>query len=312
MSMARDPSMLGALALIIVFTAPEAYAAHPTTSEVERLVKNGTELRKQGKDQQALPLFQRAYDIAPTGRTSAQLGLCEMQLGYILAASDHIAESLRAKDPWVEKYRTVLEESLGLVNRQIAKISVSGSPVGAEVFIDDNVVGRLPLEAPVRVVAGSPKKVEVRSAGYVEGVETVDLQGGGQIHVEFHLAHPGGSLPQRPGQDLASTTRGAPEGTIPSSSWNTRKLVGTVLMAAGVGSLAAGALMLKNASVTCGAPEGAVCNQGERSRISAWSAVGGGAAAAIVGSLLVFSVGGSHVALAPGPRGVFVAATGSL
>ena len=46
-------------------------------ADPEALVSEGLQLRRKGRDQEALPLFKKAFDAKATGRTSAQLGLCE-------------------------------------------------------------------------------------------------------------------------------------------------------------------------------------------------------------------------------------------
>src|SRR3954447_21868150 len=77
----------------IVLPSATARAGQPTTADVENLIKKGNDLRRQGKDQLALGYFQRAYEASPTGRTSAQLGLCEKELGYLVPASDHLDQA---------------------------------------------------------------------------------------------------------------------------------------------------------------------------------------------------------------------------
>ena len=47
-------------------------------AEAEALIRQGLELRQQGRDAPALPLFQKAYDLAATPRTAGQLGCGEM------------------------------------------------------------------------------------------------------------------------------------------------------------------------------------------------------------------------------------------
>lgn len=303
------PRIRLALTVCCLVTTTPVLAAKPTTADVERLIKKGTELRKQGQDQQALPLFQQAYEIARTGRTAAQLGLCEMQLGYFLPSSDHVGEALSAKsDPWVEKYRAILEQTLHQVNGHIAEMIVTGSPAGAEVSIDDRVVGHLPLSAPVRVVEGAAKKVEARANGFVDGTETVDVHGGAQVRVALHLARMASERPQASAASPAATVFGAsPKKSSESqSSWTAAQVSGVVLIGAGIAAVVAGVLSLKGADASCGAPVDAVCNQGARSKVPGWSLIGGGAAAGVVGGILMFTAGGTNVAIAPAPRSIFI------
>ena len=68
----------------LLFVTMPALAAKPTAADAENYIKRGNELRRSGRDQQALPLFEKAYEVAPSPRTAAQLGLCEVVLGYWL------------------------------------------------------------------------------------------------------------------------------------------------------------------------------------------------------------------------------------
>jgi tetratricopeptide (TPR) repeat protein len=130
---------------LLVGGAQLGLAAPATTADVEKLIKKGTDLRKQGQEQAALPLFQKAYELAATPRTAAQLGLCEMQLGYWLAAESHLSEALEGKSDWIERYRPVLQQSVRQVRKQLGEVFVSGSPADARVSINGRVqAGALP------------------------------------------------------------------------------------------------------------------------------------------------------------------------
>jgi hypothetical protein len=187
----RWPSPTWALGVAALFLIqqPSAAAQQPTSADVESLIKKGSDLRRQGKDQLALPYYQRAYEVSPTGRTASQLGLCEMQLGYFPASAEHLHRALASdRDPWVDKYRAVLEQSFREVKTHITEVIVGGSPEGAEVSLDQKVVGHLPLSSPLVVIAGAPQRISVRASGYEDGGESVTGRGGDQIRVVLHLA----------------------------------------------------------------------------------------------------------------------------
>jgi hypothetical protein len=181
--------LMAGSALWLLASAPQTHAAGPTTADVEDLIKKGSDLRRQGKDQLAITYYQRAYDISRTARTAAQLGLCEMQLGYFVAASDHIGEALAAPDdPWVEKYRSILQDCLRQASAHVASIAVTGSPAGAEVLVDGKVTGRLPLPAPLRLIAGGDRTIALHADGFEDHSEVVSARGGEQLRVVIHLA----------------------------------------------------------------------------------------------------------------------------
>ena len=79
--------------------------------EPEALIRQGVEMRRQGDDLKAHGYFQRAYDIARTPRSAAQLGLADLAIHDNLAAEQHLSEALASSDPWVRQNRPVLEKS---------------------------------------------------------------------------------------------------------------------------------------------------------------------------------------------------------
>lgn len=177
------------LAIGIFLLGATARAEQPTTADVESLIKKGNDLRRQGKDQLALGYFQRAYDTSPTGRTSAQLGLCEKALGYLVPAYDHLDQALTSHgDAWVDKHKDVLEQNFREVKGLVVEVLVSGTPSGADVLVDGKVVGKIPLSGPVRFVKGDHRKVTLRAPGYLEGSEEIAGRGGEQVRVVLHLA----------------------------------------------------------------------------------------------------------------------------
>ena len=165
----RRLSWCFALALVVsaaLWSAGPARAASSVV-EVESLIRHGVELRRQGQDERALPLFQQAYELARNPRTAAQLGLCELSTGYWIDAEQHLAEALvSAEHPWVAKNRQQLAASLERARANIGELTVTGTPVGAEVRVNGKVAGQLPLGKLLRLARG-PVDVEVRAPGYV-------------------------------------------------------------------------------------------------------------------------------------------------
>lgn len=284
-------------------TAAAARAAPATTADVEKLIKRGNELRTAGKDHEALPLFQRAYETTPTTRTAAQLGLCEMQLGYWLAAESHLKESLAGqRDPWMNRYRATIEEALRGTQRQLGDLLVTGSPAGASVVINGRKAGTLPLDA-VRVVAG-PVRVEVFASGHEERRETVVVAAESQARLTVNLprvaavavSQPEGDPPRQPGD--------APDD---SQAWGAGKTTGVVLVGAGVLAVAGGVtLLLLDKRQSCDLQmAGDQCQQRTRTHVPGWTLLGAGVAAGLVGGIVIYT-SSSEVAVAVGPSSLFL------
>jgi hypothetical protein len=152
-----------------------AAMAESSQEEADRLAKKGIELRRAGDDLGALPLFQRAHQIAPTPRSAVQLGTVEQALGHWVEAEEHLAQGRRnASDPWIEKYRGQIDGSIQDVKRHVASVEVKGDPPGAEVLVNGRSVGKLPLANAIRVNAGSVD-VEVNAAGHQRGFRTITV-----------------------------------------------------------------------------------------------------------------------------------------
>lgn len=122
----------------------------------ESLIKDGLRLRRAGRDIDALDKLQRAYDLEPTPRAAAQVGLCLQALGRWVEADFKLSEALTsASDAWIQKNAPIIKQSIEEVKLHVGRVEVIGSPEGAEVSVAGKVAGRLPLATPVPVDEGT-------------------------------------------------------------------------------------------------------------------------------------------------------------
>src|SRR5262249_51456584 len=77
------------VAWIWVAVISQSAVARADAADIEALIAKGNELRRAGTPGPALPYFQKAYELARTPRTSAQLGLGELAAGYPVEAAEH-------------------------------------------------------------------------------------------------------------------------------------------------------------------------------------------------------------------------------
>ena len=165
------------LTAVLVLSASPARAA-TDAEQAEALIREGVKLRAHDSAPQALPLFEKAYQVSRTPRTAAQLGLCEQDLGYFVEAERYLTEALAAPDhPWVAKNKATLKKSLDTARASIGELALTLSPAGAEVSLNGKPVDKALLGAPLRLGKG-PVDVEVRAAGYQPARETVTIAGG--------------------------------------------------------------------------------------------------------------------------------------
>jgi hypothetical protein len=181
--LARSPVRSVVVACILTVAAPPIVRA----DDGEDLIRRGLELRKHGDDQAALPLLQQAFAQSPSPRAAGQLGFCQQGLGLWAEAEVQLAVALAAEnDPWVRKNRSTIERTLAVVRAHIARVEVIGEPDGAEVLINGNQVGRIPLTTAVHVAVGEIE-VELRAPGYRRASKAFHVDGGQYQKVVLRL-----------------------------------------------------------------------------------------------------------------------------
>ena len=153
----------------LVFATALGLAAAPAmaqaTEDPEVLIRDGVALRKQGEDAKAHGYFQRAYEIARTPRTAAQLGLCDLAVGRWLDADVHLGEALDSSDPWVNHQRAALDEGRVKARAKLGKIVITGSAPGALVTASGRPTTKLADDGQVFVAPGSIH-VKLEAPGY--------------------------------------------------------------------------------------------------------------------------------------------------
>jgi hypothetical protein len=250
------------------------------SGEAEALIRQGVELRSQGKDERALPLFEKAYQQSRSPRTAGQLGLVEMALGYYVDAERYLGEALAAPDhPWVAKNLATLKSQFAAAKGMIGELAISGEPMGAEVWVNGKQVGRLPLPAPIRLDKGRAE-IQIRAAGYVATSDTVAITGGKREDRTFHLAREAVAAP------VVTPVTPAPAAT------------GTMPMPKPAETQVASAPGASSPAATSSAPGGATAtvtttatggsqpaSDGSSLRPYAWGAAGGAALGLIFGTI---------------------------
>lgn len=219
-------------------------AAHAQT--VDEHLREGFALRQRGAEADALARFEAAWALSPEPRVAAQLGLTHQALGHWIDAERFLQRALDAPgDPWVQHNRAPLESALSVVRQRLGEVVLVGSPAGADVLVDGRAVGRLPLAAPLRVLAGVIR-LEVRAEGYVPVQRRVVVDPGAALREEVELAPapaPPLVTPRPPAPPVVSvavpTTPPSVAASRPASS--TLRVMGITLLATGGAAVAFGA-----------------------------------------------------------------------
>jgi hypothetical protein len=265
-------ALRGAAALAVCFgvaVSGGVALADPTSSaileaEIEPFVQRGIDLRKLGRDTEALAIFEDARLKAPSSvRLKVHLASTHQALGQWVEAERYLSEALRqSDDAYVRRHRPTIERAYEFVGQRLGSLDVVGEPEGAELVLSGRSIGRLPLAAPLRVPIGS-YVLEVRKEGYYSVTRPVAIGGGTLLRESVTLGpRAAPALAQATPMDPAAP---GTDGGSGSPRWLTWTLTGTGL-AAGVVSVVAFQIREKHAerwnSDACllsGSTRGQVC-----------------------------------------------------
>jgi hypothetical protein len=221
------------LLMLLVLTLSSAARAQEDQSP-EALMDRALALRAEDREEEAHPLLVRAFEASGTPRARAQLALSHQALGHWREAYEGLTLALATEDPWIASRREPLEGALATVRAHVALLTVVGEPAGAEVLLDAEPRGSLPLPGPLAVDPGTVS-LELRMQGRAPEVRVLALAAG-ESHTERVSLAAGG----------ASASSGGGSSATP---W----IVGS--LSAGV--VIAGALMLGFGRADAAAVEGA-------------------------------------------------------
>jgi hypothetical protein len=230
----RGPPLAGLLALLILALLALPGLGYADEPESETHIQQGVELRRSGRNADALVEFQKAFALDPTPRARAQVGLALQALGDWLGAERWIGEALRFQDDaWIAQYRSTLEGAMATIGAHLGRLYVEAEVDEGEVLVNGASVHALPAAEPIRVVAGT-LDVVVRAPGYVPARRAVEVAAGGEVHVAFKLdplaATPSGRSPATPAGERA--------GDVAATSARPRSTVGGTIALAATGVLA--------------------------------------------------------------------------
>jgi hypothetical protein len=222
---------IGALA----WSAP-AFADDP--SQAQELLRQGVQLRREHKDQEALAAFERANAMVASPVARGQMALAQQSLGDWLAAETNLRAALEAPaDPWIVRNRAALDEALVEIEAHLAWLEVDVNVAEADVALD----GRPIPGKKGRIVAGRGV-LEVRAPGYAPDIRAIDIRPGARAQLTIALvplvaqplAAPPAAAPVTPAKD-------APVRPTPSPRGSPSRVAPLLVGAAGLAAIGVGA-----------------------------------------------------------------------
>jgi hypothetical protein len=150
---------------IVVSLALGQGLARADADDADALINQGLKAMRKGDYQSALDAFRRAHQAWPTTRSRTEIGLAEQALHRWAEAEADLAGVLAEEEnPWLESHRSLLEKALADVRSHLGMLTVESGPRGAQVKIDGQPRGLLPLPGPLFVLPGTAQ-IEITAPG---------------------------------------------------------------------------------------------------------------------------------------------------
>lgn len=153
----------------------------------EELFRKGNELYKASKWAEAEASYLEAWSLQRTYDLAANLGHTEFKLGKEREAAEHLSFAL-SNWPLTAKseQRELAQQRFAEVRQKIGALSVRASVAGADVWIDNQRVGKTPLAAEMFVLPGK-HTVRASLEGYEPVSQTIVVDQGGSREVALAL-----------------------------------------------------------------------------------------------------------------------------
>jgi tetratricopeptide (TPR) repeat protein len=146
--------------------------------EAKQRFDRGFELYEEGEYSLALIEFNRAYELVPNYRVLYNIGQVCIQLGQYANARRALEEYLaKGGEELADDRRAAVNRDLEMLSHRTAFLTIGANLEGAEVLLDDVLVGKTPL-GPALLVDAGVHRITVRRSGYLPKTINVTLAGG--------------------------------------------------------------------------------------------------------------------------------------
>lgn len=211
------------------------------TGQAQRHFRRGVELYEEGNPNAAYVEFSRAYELAPRPQLLFNLGQVAFETQDYATALGHFRAYASAGDDNVTpERRAQVQAEIAKLEKRVALLEVTGAVPGAEVLVNDVLVGTLPLAAPVTVNVGRVK-VTLNARNGRSSSRVLDATGGARLVARFASESPRlGAVSAAEAAPTAGATTPSP-GTqgLSTGAWVAWGLSGVLLAgAATTGALA--------------------------------------------------------------------------
>lgn len=177
------------LTTALLFSTSVAHS-QDNSEEGKAHFSSGVALFREGDYRGALVEFRRAHEILRNYRTLYNIGQTELELADYAAALRSFERYLHEGGSEIDaERRNAVRAEMRRLQTRVARIEIKSNAVGADVLLDDVLVGRTPLSEPVLVSAGR-RKITVQKSDSVPVTRVVDVAGGDSTLVTLDVNAP--------------------------------------------------------------------------------------------------------------------------
>ncbi len=202
---------------IASIAAAQGAAPDPITEMARQRFVEGVKLFDQHRCEEARASFLQAYALKKHPSVLLNLAQSELCATHHVEAARHFAQYLR-ENPENNDQRKTAEQKLAEARTKTARVLIDVSPAGADIFVDDEMVGKAPLPEAIDVHPGT-RKIEARFPGAAGATATVNAPIGQIANVSLK---PGqaqvGAISAPPVVASPTSTSEAPAATAPTSA----------------------------------------------------------------------------------------------
>jgi tetratricopeptide (TPR) repeat protein len=232
------------LALATLLAASAAADDNGAMREAGKHFQRGVALYGEADYRAALVEFKRAYATSPNVAVLYNVGETEYQLQDYANALTTFERYLTEAGA-SESHRGEVESTMDILRARVGHLTITTSPPGAEVTVDDQPIGRTPFDRSLLVSIGR-RKVVASMAGRSPVSRYVDVAADDNAAVSLQLGSGESSSAAALLQQLSSSKA---ESTTPSSAGPALRTLGWVVTAASaVGAGTFGILAIKESN----------------------------------------------------------------
>lgn len=156
-------------------------------AEASARFQRGVALFVEGDYDAALIEFRRAYDAAPAYSVLYDIGQTQLALRHYPEAIEAFSRYLsEGAERVTSERRAEVEATVATIRQRIGQVEVDVDVEGAEVRIDDTVVGVAPILRSIPVSIGT-HRIEASARGRESASRTVTVAGGDSLAIHLSL-----------------------------------------------------------------------------------------------------------------------------